>query len=247
MKIAGPVIREKFSDCFRGEDNRREMIARTKAFEEHVRQREDVIFALAKWGDKEPHGGETKGQFVEELVLACKISEVRFTRGDDRKPAGSAKVEVFQSSKQKSLSRRTEQIDAIEVYEAGQRPRIDLEEEPIACVVSGESVLSNFGVPGEEPLIKEPRHGVFACAALALDGGDAEMRGDDADLIEQLAHGATGDYEIAVSVFNELMFLDFAPQFGSGDDVCGHSGPLMRRRGKALAAALGSSAEMRHV
>jgi len=63
-------------------------------------------------------------------------------------------------------------------------------------------------------------------ARLAFDGCDAKVGSDDADLIEQLAHGKTGDYKTIVSLANKPIFGHLVPQFGCGDVLWVHFGPL---------------------
>ena len=91
----------------------------------------------------------------------------------------------FEDIEQQALAGRREQVDAVEVGEAGEGGGIGVRDQPLAGVAALEAGGSERGAA--EQILGQ---GLLAGAVFAFNGGHLDVRGDHVGLGQQLAPGS---------------------------------------------------------
>ncbi len=182
--IAGPVVLEEAGEGAGSEDDVALLIAGGDALEQGLGEGGDVFAALAQRRDGEADGGEAEGEVGQEETLAGHVAKRRFRRGDEDDAAGRAILQGFEDAEEQALAGRGEEIDAVEIEEAGHGDGIGVGGQPLAGVAALEGGVQERRA-GEEIA----GEGGFAGAVLALNDGELQMRRGHLSLDEQLAPG----------------------------------------------------------
>ncbi len=182
--IAGPGVLEETGEDARSEDDVALLIAGGDALEERLGERGDVFAALAQGRNGEANGGEAEGEVGQEEALAGHVAKRRFRRGDEDGAAGRAVLQGFEDAEEQALAGRGEEVDAVEVEEAGHGGGVGVGGEPLAGVAALEGGVRE-GRTGEEVA----GEGGFAGAMLAFNGRELQVGRGHLSLDEQLAPG----------------------------------------------------------
>ena len=165
------------------------LIAGAEAFEEALGQGGDVFAAQAEGGHGEADGGEAEGEVGHEETLAGHLAQRGMGRGEQDGASGGAILKGFEDAEQEALSGRGEQVDAVEVGEAGEGGGIGVGDEPFAGVAALEGGVGEGGAAEEIA-----GQGLLAGAGLALKSGDLEVGRGHFSLHEKFApDGADAD------------------------------------------------------
>ena len=119
--VSRPVVLEEASEGAGSEHDGALLVAVAESFEEGLGEGSDVFAALAQGWNGEANGGEPEGEVGHDQTLSGELAQRRFRRGKDDGAAGCAILEGFEDAEEESLAGRGEQVDAVEVGEAGER------------------------------------------------------------------------------------------------------------------------------
>ncbi len=134
--VARPVVLEQAGERAGAEDDGALLIAGADAVEQGLGEGGDVFAALAQRRNGEANGGEAEGEVGEEQALAGHLAQRSLRRGEDDGAAGRAVLQRFEDAEEQSLSGRREQVDAIEIGEAGESGGIGISGQPLARVAA---------------------------------------------------------------------------------------------------------------
>lgn len=112
------------------------LIAGGDPLKESLGERCDVFAPLAQRRNSEADGGETEGEVWHEQALAGHLTQRRF-RGDGEDGAARRTIlERFEDAEKQTLPGRGEEIDAVEIEEAGHGGGVGVGGEPLACIAA---------------------------------------------------------------------------------------------------------------
>jgi hypothetical protein len=189
--IAGPGVLKEAGEGAGAEDDVALLIAGGDALEQGLGERGDVFAALAQGRNGEADGGEAEGEVGHEQALTGHLAKRRFRRGDENGAAGRAVLQGFEDAEEQALSGRGEEVDAVEIEEAGEGGGVGIGGEPLASVTA----LEGGGGEGRAG-VEVAGEGGFAGAVLAFNGGKLQMGGGHLSLDEQLAPGGADADEV---------------------------------------------------
>src|SRR5579863_9327153 len=129
--IGRPVVLQQTRGGARRKTQARKMIARADAVQKECGKRRDVFAALTQRRNGEANSREAKGELRQKKAFAGHLTEGSLRGGNQRKRLGVAALQRPEHAEQQSLSGGSEQIDAIEIDEPGDKLRIDLGEQPV--------------------------------------------------------------------------------------------------------------------
>ena len=183
--VAGPGVLDEASERAGAEDDGALLVAGAEAVKQALGERGDVFAALAERRDGEADGGEAEGEVGDEQSLAGHLAERGVGGGEQDGAAGRAVLKGLEDAEQEALSGRGEQVNAVEVGEAGEGGGIGVGDQPLAGVVALEGGVGEEGA-GEEVA----GEGVLADAGFAFEGGDLEVGCGHVGLHDEFAPGA---------------------------------------------------------
>ena len=187
--VSRPVVLQEAGERAGRHKDRALLIARADAVKHSLGQRGDVFAAHTQRRNSKADGGEAEGEIGQQETLRGHLAQ-RGLRGCEQDGAASRTVlERLEKAKQKALARRGEQVNTVEISEAGERGGVSVSDQPFA----GVAALKAAG--GERRAAEEiAGQGLFADAVFSLDGGQMNMRRGHFSLHEQLAPcGADSD------------------------------------------------------
>ena len=112
-------------------------------------------------------------------------------RGKKDGTAGGTVLKGFEDAQEKALAGRGEEIDAIEIGEAGEGGGVGVGYQPFA------GVAALKGGVGQGRTVEEiTSQGLLAAAVLALNGGDLDVGGGHFSLQEELAPSGADAYDL---------------------------------------------------
>jgi hypothetical protein len=187
--VAGPVVLEQAGESAGTQDDVALLVAGGDALKQGLGERSNVFAALAQGRNGEADGGEAEGEVRHEQALACHLAERRFRRREQNGAAGGAILEGLEDAEEQTLAGRGEEVDAVEIKEAGHGGGVGVGGKPLAGVAALEGGAGKRGA-GEEVA----GEGGFAGAVLAFKGGELQVGRGHLSLDEQLApRGADAD------------------------------------------------------
>ena len=132
----------------------------------------------------EADGGETEGEVGHEQALTGHLAQRGLRGGEQDGAAGRTILERLEYAEQQALAGRGEQVDAIEIGEAGEGGGIGVGDQPLAGIAALEAGA------GEGRVAEEiAGQGLLAGAVLAFDGGHLDVGRGHLRLHEELAPG----------------------------------------------------------
>ena len=180
--IAGPGVLQKPRHGAGRKDHGTKLVAGAEAVKQELCEGGNIFAALAQRRDGEADRGEAESEVGEEHALAGHVTKRCLRGSDDDGATGGTVLEGFENAEEQSLSGRGEQVNAIEVGEAGERRGITVGREPFARITALKA-RAGKGRTAEQIL----RQRLLAAAVLAFDGGDLQMRCGHFNLHEELA------------------------------------------------------------
>ncbi len=182
--VAGPGMLEKPGQCAGAEHDGALLIADADAVEQGLGERADVFTAHAQGRNGEADGAKAEGEVRHEQALTGHLAERGLRRGQEHGAAGRAILQGLENAEQQALSGRGEQVDAVEIGEAGEGVGIGVGDQPLAGIAALESSCGQWR-PAEEVAAE----GLLARAVFAFDGGYLNGRGGHICLGKELAPG----------------------------------------------------------
>jgi len=140
--VAGPVVPEEAGEGSGAETDGALLISAAEALEQELSKGCDVFSALAQGRDGEADGGEAEGEVRQKESLAGHLAERGLGRGEHDRAARGSILEALEDAEEKVLPGRGEQVDAIEIGEAGEGGGIGVGGEPLAGVATLEQGAS---------------------------------------------------------------------------------------------------------
>ena len=137
--VAGPVVLQEAGKGAGSKNDGALLVARAEAVEQELGERGDVFAAQAQRRNGEADGGEAEGEVGQQKSLAGHLAQRGLRRGEDDGAARRAILEALEDAEQQSLSGRGEQVDAIEISEAGEGGGIGVGGQPFAGVAALEA------------------------------------------------------------------------------------------------------------
>ena len=134
--VAGPVVLEEAGEGAGAEEHGALLIAGADAVEQGLGERGDVFAALAQGRNGEADGGEAEGEVGEKQSLTGHLAERSLRGGEEDGAAGRAILEGAEDAEEQALAGRGEQIDAVEIGEAGEGGGIGVGGQPLARVAA---------------------------------------------------------------------------------------------------------------
>jgi hypothetical protein len=135
-------------------------------------------------GNGEADGGETEGEVGHEQALAGHLAQRRLRGGEQDGAAGGTVLEGLEDAEEQTLAGRGEQVDAVEIGEAGEGGGVGVGNQPLAGIAALKAGGGERGA-GE----KIAGQGVLAAAVFAFDGGYLHVGRGHLSLHEELAPG----------------------------------------------------------
>ena len=140
---------------------------------------------------------ETEGEVGHEEALTGHLAERSLRGGEQDGAAGGTVLESLEDAEEEALAGRGEEIDAIEIGEAGEGGGVGVGYQPLAGVAALKGGVGQRGAAEEIT-----GQGLLAAAVLAFDGGYLDVRGGHISLHEELAPGrADADDLVGVGGF----------------------------------------------
>ena len=112
------------------------LIAGADAVEQGLGERGNVFAALAQRGNGKADGGEAEGQVGQQQPLAGHLAQRGLRGGKQHGAARRAVLQRLENAQQQALAGRGEQVDAIEIGEAGEGGGIGVGDQPLAGVAA---------------------------------------------------------------------------------------------------------------
>ena len=134
--VAGPVVLEEAGERAGSEEHGALLIAGADAVEQGLGERGDVFAALAQRRNGEADGGEAEGEVGEQESLTGHLAQRRLRGGEQDGAAGRTILKGAENAEQQSLARRGEQVDAVEIGEAGEGGGIGVGGQPLARIAA---------------------------------------------------------------------------------------------------------------
>ena len=160
------------------------LVADADAVEQGLGERGDIFAALAQRGNGEAEGGKPEGQVGQHQPLLGHLAQRGLRGGQhDRVPRRTV-LQRLEYAQQQPLTGRGEQVNAIEIEEAGEGGGIGVAGQPFTRIAALETGRGEWRV-GEE--IAGQR--LLAGARLAFNGGHLQMGRGPLRLHQQLAPG----------------------------------------------------------
>ena len=193
--VAGPGVLDEAAEGSWSEGDGTLLIAAADAFEQELGKRGDIFAALAQGWNGEADGGKAKGQVGEEQALSGHLAQGYLRGSEDYGASGGAILEGLEEAEQEALTRRSEQVDAIEIGEAGEGGRIGVGYEPLARVAALKEGCAG-GIAERGTAEQIAGQGLLADSRLAFNGGHLEVRGGNLSLHEQFAPGSADAHHL---------------------------------------------------
>ena len=134
--VAGPVVLEETGECAGAEDDGALLVAGADAVEQGLGERGNIFAALAQRRNGEADGGESEGEVGKKKSLTGHLAQRGLRGGEQDGAAGRAVLESAEDAEEQALSGRGEQVDAIEIGEAGEGGRVGVGGEPLAGIAA---------------------------------------------------------------------------------------------------------------
>src|ERR1039458_505942 len=129
--VTGPVVLEEADKGAGAEDDGALLVAGADAVKEGLGERGDVFAAQAQGWNGEADGGETEGEVRHEEALTGHLAERGLRGGEQDGAAGGTVLEGLEDAEERALAGRGEEIDAIEIGEAGEGGRVGVGYQPL--------------------------------------------------------------------------------------------------------------------
>ena len=192
--VAGPAVLQEAGEGAGAEDDGALLIAGADAVEQGLGEQGNVFAALAQRRNGEADGGKAEGEVGQQQALAGHLAQRGLRGGEDDGAARRAVLERLEDAEQQTLAGRGEQVNAIQIGEAGEGGGVGVGDQPLAGVAALEAGAGQRGAAEEIA-----GQGVLAGAVFALDGGDLHMGRGHLSLHEELAPGGADADELATS------------------------------------------------
>ena len=134
--VAGPVVLEEAGEGAGAEEHGALLIAGADAVEQGLGERGDVFAALAQRRNGETDGGEAEGEVGEKKSLTGHLAQRGLRRGEQDGAAGRAVLEGAENAEEQALAGRGEQVDAVEIGEAGEGGGVAVGGQPLARIAA---------------------------------------------------------------------------------------------------------------
>jgi hypothetical protein len=189
--VAGPVVLEETGERAGAEDYRALLVAGADAVEEGLGEGGDVFAAHAQRWDGEADRGETEGEVGHEEALAGHLAERGLRGGEDNGAAGGTVLECLEDAEKQTLAGRGEEVNAVEIGEAGKGGGVSIGNQPLAGVAALECGVGEGGTVEEIT-----GQGLLAAAVLAFNGGNLDVGCGHFSLHKELAPGGANAYNL---------------------------------------------------
>ena len=118
------------------EDEGALLVAAAEPVKERLGEGRDFFSTLAQRWDGESDGGEAVGEVRDQEPLGDELPQGSLGRGDEGGAAGGQVLECFKDGEEQALAGSCEQVDAVEIVEAGGQCGAGNVDEPLASVVA---------------------------------------------------------------------------------------------------------------
>ena len=143
--VSGPVMLEEAGKCAGTEGEGSLLVAAAEPVKERLGEERDFFSTLAQGWDGETDGGEAVGEVGDQEPLGDELPQGSLGSCDEGGAAGGQVLECFEDGEQEALAGSGEQVDAVEVVEAGGHCGAGNVDEPLASVVALKGGVGEWG------------------------------------------------------------------------------------------------------